>query len=216
MLRQPSSAETAPRAGDPPARISSERMTGIVREAAGLFDAHGYHQTSMDDLAAAVGIAKPTLYHYFDSKASILSEIHRQFIDTLLDRQRRRSTLDLVPSEQLRSVMEDILGLMDSHRGHVRVFFEHHRDLPPDHKSAVRAQRLEYQSMVEHIIRAGISAGEFRDVDPQLTALAVFGMCNWAYHWYSSSGGRTSEQVARFMWTFALEGLAVPSPRAGS
>ena len=43
--------------------------------------------------------------------------------------------------------MKDILSLMVTHRGYVRVFFEHHRELPPEAKRYVTAQRDAYESL---------------------------------------------------------------------
>jgi len=42
--------------------------------------------------------------------------------------------------------------------------------------------------MVEDIVCRGTRDGSFRDVDPRLTTLALFGMCNWSYQWYRQGG----------------------------
>src|SRR6516165_1267228 len=67
-------------------RSLADRKHEIVTAAASVFDRDGYGSTSMDDIARTVGIAKPTLYHYFSSKDEILTSIHEEFIDLLLDR----------------------------------------------------------------------------------------------------------------------------------
>src|SRR3954452_6177364 len=54
------------------------RRDEILREAALLFLESGYRGTSMGTIADRVGIAKPTLYHYWRSKEDILYEIHKQ------------------------------------------------------------------------------------------------------------------------------------------
>ena len=41
---------------------------------------------------------------------------------------------------------------------------------------------------METILAAGIAAGEFRDVDPRLTALAWLGMHNYTYLWLKPDG----------------------------
>jgi TetR/AcrR family transcriptional regulator, cholesterol catabolism regulator len=45
----------------------------------------GYHKTSMDAIAAAVGIQKASLYHHFESKEAIVLELHRSIIDRLFE-----------------------------------------------------------------------------------------------------------------------------------
>src|SRR5437016_1336195 len=110
-----------------PSRSADDRRLEIVLRASELFDEVGYHLTSMDDIARAVGLAKPTLYHYFPSKDSILLAIHAEFISLLLGRQRLRLAHPERPvADLLLDVMLDICDLMRTHRGYVRVFFEHH------------------------------------------------------------------------------------------
>jgi AcrR family transcriptional regulator len=189
---------------------SIDRRAQIVEKAAELFDQAGYHTTSMDDIARAVGLAKPTLYHYFDSKDRILLEVHEEFISLLLGRQRHRAADDDTDmSELLYEVMVDILDLMRTHRGHVRVFFEHHRELAPASREGILAGRDAYFSSVRRLFEVGRDRGEF-DCDPQLSAMALFGMCNWAYQWYDPKGRLTTEDVARYFHGVLIHGIAGP------
>lgn len=195
------------RAAEPAAALGA-RQQAIVRRAAELFDSAGYSRTSMNDLAEAVGLAKPTLYHYFRSKDEILYRIHCEFIGLLLERQEARAAAGAPPVEQLRGVMGDILELMETHRGHVRVFFEHHRELPERWKLAVAEQRQRYSEMVEQILRDGVAAGDLAAVDVRLTALAMFGMCNWAYQWFRVDGALRPRALADHLCDTLLDGIA--------
>src|SRR5262249_16033328 len=125
----------------PPPTAADRRRATIIGLAAGLFDQHGYANVSMEQIAVAAGLAKPTLYHYFRGKDEILSGIHETFIDILLERHDQRQQLDLSPALLLLGAMTDIFGLMETHRGHVRVFFEHHRELPDSVREQIRVKR---------------------------------------------------------------------------
>jgi len=184
-----------------------DRRRQIIDVAASLFDTHGYHSTSMETLAEAVGIAKPTLYHYFESKDQLLYRIHDEFISLLMSRQREREAAGGDAAEQLRSIMRDIMELMETHRGHVRVFFEHHRELPEDLRAVVRAQRDSYQASVEAVLAQGVASGVFRPVDVRLTTLALFGMCNWSYQWYRQDGRLPAQKIADEFVDLLLNGI---------
>jgi len=186
---------------------ADRRRRQVIRKAAALFDKNGYHNTSMDDIAAAVGLRKPSLYHYFESKEEILFWIHQEFIDLIIERQVQRDGKGLEPSELLLGVISDILALMNTHRGHVRVFFEHHRELSSQYQKIIRAKRDFYQDQVEAMVAAGVERGDFRQVDPRLTGLALFGMCNWAYQWYRKGGPRSSQEIAEFFADLLLGGI---------
>ena len=136
-----------------------QRRQQIISRAAGLFDEGGYSSTTMDDIAREVGVAKPTLYHYFPSKDDILHAIHEEFIDLLISRHEGRAGTGLRPEQLLLEVMADILELMETHRGHVRVFFEHHRELPAEARGPIKVKRDAYEKIVEDLIGEGIGDG---------------------------------------------------------
>ena len=189
---------------------SDERRQAIVASAATLFEQQGYATASMESIARQVGLAKPTLYHYFASKDDILFAIHEEFIDLLIERINERSARSLTPSEQLRGVVEDVLGLMRSHRGHVRVFFEHYRELPAAQQEVIRAKRDSYESVVTGIIESGIATGQLRPVHPRLLSLAMFGMTNWAYQWYRADGPLDVPDLAAVFWGILADGIEMP------
>lgn len=216
-------SEPKKRAGRPRAQIrtvtpaSGARRDEIVREAAALFDGRGYHATSMEDIAEAVGVRKPTLYHYFRSKDEILFWIHEEFIELLIGRQERRLQTPMSEDQLILEIMADILELMETHRGHVRVFFEHHRELPAEQHAAIAAKRAQYQQMVSDAIQRGIDRDALRPVDVQLATLALFGVCNWAYQWYRVGGRLRTREIAYQFWDMLLHGLVAgdgPDARA--
>jgi TetR/AcrR family transcriptional regulator, cholesterol catabolism regulator len=192
---------------------AEERKQQIVTTAASLFDQAGYSITTMDDIAGAVGVAKPTLYHYFDSKDRILAAIHEEFIDLLISRHDERASAGLMPEQLLLEVMADILELMETHRGHVRVFFNHHRELPEEVQATMRAKRDDYERMVENLYVEGMAAGTFRKADAKLASLATFGMCNWAYQWFRPGGPMRTREIAYQFWGFLVHGLENPEAR---
>jgi AcrR family transcriptional regulator len=196
------------RLGSMPTSVNADsRRREIVTGAANLFDREGYYATNMANLAHAVGLQKPTLYYYFSSKNEILNWIHEEFIDLLIEKAHARVEEGLAPADELRAVMRDVLELMDTHRGHVRVFFEHYRELSEADQATIREKRDRYQAVVEDVVRRGIEDRSFRQVDPRLATLALFGMCNWSYQWYRSGGPLESERIADFFWDLLLNGL---------
>ena len=111
------------------------------------------------------------------------------------------------PEQLLLEVMADILELMENHRGHVRVFFEHHRELPDEARGPIRVKRDYYEKIIEDLIGEGIEMGVLRHTDPHLAAMATFGMCNWAYHWYSPGSTPRHREIAYQFWSYLMYGL---------
>lgn len=188
------------------ARTANGRLREILETAAELFDRSGYANVSMDDIGRAVGLAKPSLYHYVKSKDEILYLIHSEFMDvSLRAMQSRRDGRS--SEEELRETIRDILVVMQTHRPMVRVFFEHYRDLDSRHRKAIVQQRDRYANYMQTLIRRGITRHEFRPVDPKLVSLAIFGMCNWMYQWYDARGRLPASEIGEIFAEIVLDGL---------
>src|SRR5690242_21794262 len=69
-----------------PREARALKREAVILAAARAFRARGYHNTSLDDLAASLKVTKPTLYLYVPNKEAILFECFRAGLDPLLHR----------------------------------------------------------------------------------------------------------------------------------
>ncbi|MDX2937647.1 TetR/AcrR family transcriptional regulator [Streptomyces ipomoeae] len=88
--------------------------------AAELFARHGYHNVSVNDIAAAAGISGPAIYRHFSSKQALLAHILRagleqalRIIDERLGPAAPGRAPD--PEERLRGVFEELTAYLISH-----------------------------------------------------------------------------------------------------
>jgi hypothetical protein len=90
---------------------------------------------------------------------------------------------------------------------HVRVFLHEFPALTNERAEQFRTRRREYERHVEDVLRAGVETGEFRDVDPWLTARAWLGMHNYTYLWLKSGGAVSARDVAKPFADIFLRGI---------
>ena len=84
--RKPSRRPTPPspgRAAVAAARTTSIKRDAVIRAAARAFNERGYHNTSLDDIAAALGVTKPTVYYYVANKEQLLFECFRAGLEPI-------------------------------------------------------------------------------------------------------------------------------------
>jgi len=210
MNRNEASIEMATR--PPKRRPTSEahdsKRLEIIQHCANLFDKEGYHRTTMQMLADEVGLGKPTLYHYFRSKAEILYAIHEIHIDALLASLDQLSRKDLEPSQLLRNACTDILQQIADHPGYVRAFMDHYADLEGEMRKNIRDRRNQYFDGICNVIQRGIDEGRFKRCDVELTAYGFLGMGNWAYKWYPAMHKmRSRESVSKALCDVFMKGL---------
>lgn len=190
----------------PTTQAHDERRIQIIEHCAELFDKVGYHNMSMQMLADHVGLGKPTLYHYFPSKISILYAMHDNYLGGLLAALRSEESGD--PLSSLRSVCIQILTKVATHPGYVRAFMDHYGELTGEMRSLIRAMRQEYFERIQGLVIAGIKSGRFRECDPEITTYGFIGMCNLTLKWYPTMAKeRSPEQVADALCLPFFQGL---------
>jgi len=100
--------------GERLARVERERL--MLRAAGEAFATHGFHGSSMDEIARAAGISKPMLYRYFDSKEGLYAAYLRMTGHDLIDKVRAPETRGQSPHERLRAGLRAFLTYVKEHR----------------------------------------------------------------------------------------------------
>lgn len=189
------------------AKWQAKRET-IIDASAHLFASRGYHATGMAELCAANGLGKGALYHYIGSKEELLAAIHDRVMDEVLAGAERAAEAGGSPSTQLARLGAELLDCIARYPDHVWVFLHEFPALTDGRAARFRTRRREYERQVEAVIRAGIETGEFRDVDPRLTALGWLGMHNYTYLWLTPGGRLSAEEVASSFGDIFVLGIA--------
>jgi AcrR family transcriptional regulator len=197
------------------------KRDAVIRTAARAFDERGYHNTSLDDIAAALGVTKPTIYYYVPNKEQLLFECFRAGLEPIRAALRRAEQAGGSGRDRLREVIRDYAVAIASEYGWCMVRAEH-QDLGDELSAQVRALKSEIDRGIRKLLQAGIADGSIAVVDTKLAAFAIAGALNWIAHWYRAGRSLTPEEVAETFVTLLEHGLA-PRPttapagsRAGS
>ena len=183
------------------------RREEIVDTSAVVFARRGYHATGITELCAANDLGKGALYHYIGSKEELLAAIHDRVMDDVLLGADRVAQAGGSPSQQLAMLGDELLDVIHRYPDHVWVFLHEFPALTGERAERFRVRRQAYEQQVEGVLRAGIDRGEFRDIDPKLTALAWLGMHNYTYLWLKVNGRLSAQDVARPFAGIFLHGI---------
>ncbi len=93
-------------------RQRQEREDLILRAAEAVLLEKGYHETSMDEIAARVGIAKGTVYLHFTSKEDLIQELFKRDMQQLLQEIDTLIASSVTVREKLRAVLRQVYGGM--------------------------------------------------------------------------------------------------------
>jgi AcrR family transcriptional regulator len=183
------------------------RHDEIVDTSARLFAERGYHATGLTELCEANDLGKGALYHYIGSKEALLAAIHDRVMDEVMAGADRAAAAGGSPAEQLALLGSEYLDVIDRYPDHVRVFLHEFPALTGERADRFHARRRAWERRVEAVVRAGVKSGEFRGVDPALTARAWLGMHNYTYLWLKPGGRLTARAVAQPFAALIQDGI---------
>ncbi len=192
----------------PRATTYGDQQAQIMAAAAALFARRGYTATTMNEVAAASGVSKATLYHYFKDKSGLLEQIALGHI-------RRLQALVLnVPQtpqtpqteQRLRLLIEGFMAAYAGAQHQHRVLTEDVRFLPDAARRAViDGQRDVVAAFADAVAQARPDLGG--DLHKPL-AMLLFGMINWTFTWLRPQGRLKHADLAPIVCDLFLGGLA--------
>lgn len=197
----------------------SKRLPRAVREqqmldaAVQMFSVNGYHETSMDSIAAAASISKPMLYLYYGSKEELFGacldrELGR-FIETVrtaIEGREGREGRDFQqsPKDLLRNTIMSFLHYIDANRASWIVMYAQATSSQA-FAHTVRAGRERIIDLVGRLLRAGTRNAE-PDTDFELMAVALVG-AGEAIAARISTGDTDVDEAAELMINLFWRGL---------
>ena len=188
----------------------------IVSRAAELFARRGYIATSMNEVAEACGVSKPSLYHYVQDKHQLLAEITEGHIARLLAVVADPAHQSAVPEERVRRLIAAFLAVYASSQHEHRVLTEDVRFLEPK----ARRRVLDGQRQVVGAFADAIGSArpeQARGILEKPLAMLLFGMMNWMFTWLKPEGTLSHAAMAPVvadLFFGGLAGIRSPAPHS--
>ena len=191
MSASKADAEKRPLRGEP-------QSVGLIRNATlmAVYE-HGYHGTSVREIAARAGISVAGLYHHFSSKREILFELMSHTIDDLIESvENARAGAGDDPERQLAAAVQAHVRFHTDRREEAFVGNTELRSLDPEQRSAIVAKRDCYEQIIRETVVAGRADGTFSVDDPAQVTRAIITMCTAVASWYRPGGRAAAQEIA--------------------
>lgn len=182
------------------------RREVLFRTAARAFNESGFYTTTLDDIAARLNVAKPTLYYYVKSKEDILRECIRLGLVHMKDGIQELQKSKRNGIEKLTRFLEVYIDLVANDFGRciIRTGLQ---PLTPANRAKLVPAARQVNSALQDIIRQGIQDGSIRSCDPKIVANAIFGSFNSVALWHQEAGEMTPAQIASHYIDLFIHGL---------
>lgn len=197
-LRKRQVKETAPR---------TDTRERVLSEAATLFLRQGYKATTTRQIADALKIKQPSLFHHFPSKQAILDELFSLSLDEAVIEASNAAGAEGSPSQRLYDYLEwDLTNLLSKPFAFSGLYMG---DVLRQPELSHWGKKLEsLYSSIERLVEQGVSAGEFLPIDPRLGRMLISGMTVAHLQYCDGISDRDVTTLASAGAKFVISGLA--------
>lgn len=171
-------------------------LTPLLAAALDAFYEHGFHGTTVRDIARRHGQTVPSIYYHHESKEGVFVALLDKGTSEVAERVRAAAAEGGdQPEARFANVVEAIVLHM-AQRTRLAALDSEIRHLSPPVRRRYAARRKEVERILAEIVASGVERGVFTASYPAETARAVLGMCQAIARWYRPGGGLTPAELA--------------------
>jgi AcrR family transcriptional regulator len=188
-------------------------MQQTLGEAHALFAERGYAAVTMDDVAAAVGVTKPLLYHYFGNKERLYLACLEPAGDALVETVVGAVTETGNPADALRAGLRAFFSFLDQDRAAWAVLFD--ETLPAGGTIAERVGQ--YRARITGLVGAALleqvppSRRERARTEVEALSSAVLGAAEALARWWLRTEALSAAEAAELLISTVEPGLRLRS-----
>ncbi len=191
------------------------KSSHFLKTAAGVFAKKGYHRTTVDEIAGALGVAKGTIYYHFKSKEELYLAVINEGVYLLEERMRLSISAEKTPAGKIKKIIGCLLSFIEDENDLVFLFIK--ELCGTEIQRAAQARMLSGSlGIIRDIIEKGVEDGSLKKVDPEITTSSLYGMVLIsALHYLSYDKPIPHEQVRTAVEKVFFEGILQPDQREG-
>jgi AcrR family transcriptional regulator len=181
-------------------------MDAIVDIAVQVFLRRGYDGASLDQVAAAAGITKASIYYHADGKEALLARGAGRALDALFAVLEEGGARQGREIDRLRHVVRRTVEITVERLPEVALLLRVRGNTATERWILERRRR--FDRLVAAIVGEAQLKGEIRaDIDAGLITRMLFGMLNSITEWYRPGGGLGVEGIVAAATRIAFEGV---------
>src|ERR1700676_4878580 len=183
------------------------RLQEVLKSAANIFFAKGFHATSIEDVARDVGMLKGSLYYYIKSKDDLLFKLLLAGIEDGDAYIAQHIDSNGEPVVQLERAIRAQIDYIIQNKIQFGLFLHEFDSLSGKRQHKLIAVMSRYNSRFVELVRRAQQQGKVMEGEPWLIVNGILGMCNWLYRWYDTDHISHPEQVKQIFLRMLMQGV---------
>jgi AcrR family transcriptional regulator len=183
-------------------------LDSLLAIAVTVFNQRGYDGTSMEHLAARLGISKSSIYHHVSGKEELLRLAVDRALDALFAATERPDATTGRAIDRLENLVRRSIHVLVAELPYVTLLLRIRGNTTAERRALAR--RREFDHIVERLVQEACDEGSIRpDVDPGLTSRLIFGTVNSLIEWYRPTRTLGADELADAVIKMIFDGLRV-------
>lgn len=191
------------------AEEARRKRKAVIAEAARAFGHRGFHNVSLDEVAIALNVSKPTLYNYVKSKHELLYECYNLALDFGDEIIRDVLAHDGTGLDKLSIFIKRYIKMLTEQLGPAAVFYEFYSMRPSD-REKIQRRRRGFDKIFRQLVTEGIADRSIAPCDPKLAVFWFMGAISGIPRWFDPKGEMPGEGIADVFVTFLKSGIGAP------
>ena len=183
------------------------KRKAVIMEAARAFGHRGFHNVSLDEVAIALNVSKPTLYNYVKSKHELLYECYNLALDFGDEAMRDVMAQEGTGLDKLCTFIRRFIRMLTEELGPAAVFYEFYSMRPSD-REKIQRRRRGFDKVFRQLVSEGIADGSIAPCNPMLAVFWFMGSISAITRWFDPKGELSGEEIADAFVSFIMQGIA--------
>lgn len=149
------------------------KREAVLNSTLALIKEHGFHGTPMSQIAKHAGVAAGTIYHYFDSKETLILELHMHVKDRLALAMMQNDDASKPYRERFFNLMINQFNFYIGNESSL-IFLEQYENSPFAKNYPEKDSRI-FKEQVIPLFEYGIENAYFKNIDTRLLAPIIKG-----------------------------------------
>lgn len=169
----------------------------ILRAAELLFHEQGYARTTLDQVAAALGVSKPFVYYYVHNKQALFEQLSWTPAVACFSVLDGDDNAHLPAHEQVALALQRLIATTLAHYPAAFFVYREPQAYRPDYLAAQKALATRFYDQLCALLERARVEGQLQFGETRITALAACSLPGFLYSWYRPDGRLAPDAIVQ-------------------
>ncbi|HLQ96313.1 MAG TPA: TetR/AcrR family transcriptional regulator [Pseudogracilibacillus sp.] len=184
---------------------TKKKKTEIIQSATSIIEEKGFHNTTMEEIAANLLMTKGSLYYYFKNKQDLLFQSQVLLLEQSIGNIASIIENNTNPKNALKKAITTHIEYLIEEQATFAMGVNPEQFFEGDQLDTILELRHNYAQHVDQLLLNMMEEKAIETKDVKLVRNLLLGAMNWMIEWYSPQGSLGSDELAEKMTMYLMK-----------